>query len=366
MSLISMQSDSDKIGSVKPLKRPAKTEGCHGCHQGGFTISYYAGHLNVEAPQFRLYVVPPSKIGLNCIHCMGASRQEEIVRAASLTGTVLMDRYEVQEEIGRGALGIVYKGWHRQIDKPIAIKVLFQETDQNQTGFLRFQREAESASQISHHNVITIFDFGLSEERFPFLVMDYIKGRSLRDVIKENSGLETSRAIPIFLQICDGMQHAHRKEILHRDLKPDNIVLTEFGGNPDFVKIVDFGIAKIMYEQRKSKRKLTMEGQVVGTPAYMSPEQIMGRPLDPRSDIYTMGVLMFNTLTGVLPILGGNSTETMTKHVTNDPLEFGKASKKQIPLALQAVILTALSKFPENRQQSMDDLATDLRRCTGF
>ncbi len=285
---------------------------------------------------------------------------------ATLTGQVLMNRYEVQEEIGRGALGIVYKGWHRQIDKPIAIKVLFQETGQNETGFLRFQREAESASKISHHNVITIFDFGLSEDKFPFLVMDYIKGRNLRDEIKREGGLDVERAVPIFLQICDGMQHAHRKEILHRDLKPDNIVLTDFGGNPDFVKIVDFGIAKMMDEQRLSKRKLTMEGQVVGTPAYMSPEQIMGRPLDPRSDVYTMGVLMFNALTGVLPILGGNSTETMTKHVTNDPLDFARATKRMVPLPLQAVILTALSKFPENRQQSMDDLAQDLRRSTGF
>lgn len=279
----------------------------------------------------------------------------------SLVGTLLADRYEIKEEIGRGALGIVYKAQQRILNRPVAIKVLFEDLSKDPTSVKRFEREAQSASSLDHPNIVKIFDFGLSGHSFPFLAMDYLQGQSLKELIKKDKRVGIDRALPIFIQICAAMAHAHGRGIMHRDLKPDNVLLVNHEGEDDFVKIVDFGIAKRFQEEQNGGQRLTMEGQVMGTPAFMSPEQIMGGAGDARSDIYSLGCLMFNVLTGVLPISGESPIDTMAKHIRSAPIDFQTACPELvIPDSLKTVISKALRKTPAERQQTMQELRTEL------
>lgn len=288
---------------------------------------------------------------------MGSSRLARV----SLAGKVLAGRYEVMSLIGEGALGAVWKAKQRMVERIVAIKVLSESTEEQSAAFLRFQREAQALSSLNHPNIVMVFDFGLSEEGFPFLVMDYLQGQNLHQLIQQEGRMEVDRAVPIFIQICNAMAHAHSRGILHRDLKPDNIILTENDGTRDIVKLVDFGIAKRLDEDRQNVRKLTVEGQVLGTPAFMSPEQIMGNKLDARSDIYSFGCLMFYSLTGVLPISGSSSIDTMAKHISNEPMDFATAAPGiVIPQGLQRCIKKALKKFPEERQQTMAQMREEL------
>lgn len=280
---------------------------------------------------------------------------------SSLIGSVLADRYEIVDEIGHGALGIVYRARHLVMDKTVAVKVLFEQLDQDENNFLRFQREAQAASSMSHPNIVTVYDFGISQNNTPFLVMDYIEGENVKEVLRKHGRLPVDRSVKIFLQMCSALEHAHAKGILHRDIKPENVVLVKTSWNPEFVKLVDFGIAKYVNEPSRNAKKLTMEGQVLGTPAYMSPEQIMGGRLDARSDIYCMGVLMYNLISGKLPILGKDSAETMSKHITDLPIELADACPEiKIPFRLQRAIMKTLKKHPQDRHQSMRELLVEL------
>ncbi|HNB23852.1 MAG TPA: serine/threonine-protein kinase, partial [Candidatus Melainabacteria bacterium] len=288
-------------------------------------------------------------------------REESRLSQLSLMGSVLAGRYEVIQEIGRGALGMVYLAKQRMVDRPVAVKVLYDTCGANSDTFLRFQREAQALSALNHPNIVVIFDFGLSEQGFPFLVMDYIRGTNLRHLIAQEVRLDASRAVPMFIQIADALSHAHARDILHRDLKPDNVVLTMNDSGAEQVKLIDFGLAKRLDEARTGAKKLTMEGQVLGTPAYMSPEQIMGGKLDGRSDVYSMGCLMFNTLTGALPICGTNEIDTMQKHITSEPLDFDKAAPDAvISQGLRKLIQKSLKKHAQDRQQSMAELVKEL------
>lgn len=281
----------------------------------------------------------------------------------TLVGTVLDNRYQIISEVGRGALGVVYKASHMVMDKIVAVKILFGEVDVNkdETHFLRFQREAQAASSMSHPNIVTVYDFGISQNKTPYLVMDFVEGINLKDVLSRHNRLPIDRGIGIFLQMCSALEHAHSKGILHRDIKPENVVLLKTSWNPEFVKLVDFGIAKYVNEPSNSARKLTLDGQVLGTPAYMSPEQVMGDRLDPRSDIYCMGVLMYHTITGKLPILGTTSADTMSRHITDLPKDFAEICPGlKIPHRLQRTILKALKKHPQDRHQSMKELVLEL------
>ncbi len=281
---------------------------------------------------------------------------------APLIGKVISDRYEIKSEIGSGIFGTVFLGFHRQMEKPIAVKVLYQQVEPEDRGFVRFQREAQLASGLNHPNIIKIYDFGMFDDGRPYIVMDFIEGPNLRQILDSHKRLSLTRALPIFLQLCDALSHIHRAGFLHRDLKPDNVILRDTPYQRDFVTLVDFGIAKRLNEPMH--RKLTVDGTVVGTPAYMSPEQILGNKLDVRSDIYSMGILMFRVLTGTLPIRGKNSVETMTNHVSCPPLTLLQACPGiAFPHSLNAILMTALRKNPEERQKTMDQLYCELKAC---
>lgn len=281
---------------------------------------------------------------------------------ATLVGKILADRYEIDHEIGRGALGVVYKGRHRALGRAVAVKVLFEDLQADENSFERFKLEAKSAASLNHPNIVSVFDFGLADNGSPYLVMDFLDGQTLQAVINREKRVQLARAIPFFIQICDAMAQAHSLGIIHRDLKPDNIILLK-QGRDEVVKVVDFGIAKrFNNKEDTSAKRLTVEGQVVGTPAFMSPEQIMGvKRLDARSDIYSFGCLMYVTLAGVLPICGANSVETMSRHISVDPLPLSHACPGALlPEAIQQIVMKTLKKFPEDRYQSMMHLKTDL------
>lgn len=271
-------------------------------------------------------------------------------------GTILQDKYRVISEIGRGGMSIVYKARHEMMDKQVAIKMLQQGLMGDQTSIKRFQQEAQAASCLAHQNVITIFDFGVSPTGQPYLVMDFLEGQSLADVIKAQNHISQRRAASIFIQACDALEHAHQKGVLHRDLKSSNIMLVDYDSNPDFVKVVDFGIAKLMPNSGKQQQNLTATGEIFGSPIYMSPEQCLGLTLDARSDIYSMGTMLYEALTGQPPLLGANIIDTMQMHVESVPARPSKIrSDLQISGPLEMICVRALEKKPENRFKSMGE-----------
>ena len=271
-------------------------------------------------------------------------------------GSVLQDKYRVISEIGRGGMSVVYKARHEMMDKEVAIKMLQQGLMNDQNSIKRFQQEAQAASCLAHQNVITIFDFGVSPTGQPYLVMDFLEGHSLADVIKAENHIGQRRAAAMFIQACDALEHAHQKGVLHRDLKSSNIMLVDYDGNPDFVKVVDFGIAKLMPNSGKQQQNLTATGEIFGSPIYMSPEQCLGLTLDARSDIYSMGTMLYEALTGQPPLLGANIIDTMQMHVESVPPKPSKIrSDLKISGPLEMICVRALEKKPENRFKSMGE-----------
>lgn len=275
-------------------------------------------------------------------------------------GTKLADRYFIESVIGHGGMGVVYKARHELMDRTVAIKMLLSQLISDSLSVKRFQQEAKAASRLKHPNVITLYDFGVSPSGQPYLVMDYLQGVSLADVIKKDGHVGVDRSIKIFKQACSALQHAHQQGVIHRDLKPGNIMLIETEDEKDFVKVVDFGVAKLMAGEDEAQR-LTQTGEVCGSPVYMSPEQCMGQKLDARSDVYSMGVVIYEALTGRLPLLGKSMVETMSKHISEMPPAFNAVRPDlYIPERLETVVFRALAKNPDDRLQSMEALEQEL------
>lgn len=278
-----------------------------------------------------------------------------------LIGTVLAGKYEIMSVVGTGGMGVVYKGRQHLMDRIVAIKMLRAQHVSDSMSVKRFQQEGKACCLLNHPHVITIYDFGVSPTGQPYMVMDFLEGVSLADIIKQDGQVGVERSIRILMQACEALDHAHRLGVVHRDLKPSNIMLIDYDGEKDFVKVVDFGVAKINSPNDVEAQRLTQVGEVCGSPVYMSPEQCMGYELDNRSDIYSMGVVMYEALTGKLPLLGKTMVDTMSKHISEPPPPFSEARPDlYIPERLEAVIMKALAKDPEQRHQTMDDLARDL------
>jgi serine/threonine protein kinase len=280
-----------------------------------------------------------------------------------LVGTVVAERYRVLELVGKGGMGVVYKARHEMMERTVALKMLLPQLLADENAVPRFQREARAASRINHSNIIGLHDFGQTEDGRPYLVMDYIEGESLSDVLKREGQLGVSRSAHIFIQVCDALSHAHELGIIHRDLKPGNIMLVPAEDARDFVKVVDFGIAK-MYEAEEGHeaQKLTATGELFGSPVYMSPEQCAGQQLDARSDVYALGCVMYETLTGKLPCAGKTVIETVSRQMNTIPPGFADARPDlYIPEWIEGIIFRALQKDPAKRQQSMRDLQEEIR-----
>jgi len=271
--------------------------------------------------------------------------------------------YEVLALLGQGGMGYVYKVKDKRKNQVVAVKVVRPELATDERAVKRFEQEAEAAMGLLHPNLVPVYGQGVTADGAPYLVMEYQEGTPLDKVLKQEKCIAAERAVDIFMQICDALEHAHAKGIVHRDLKPSNIVLTKTKGNKDLVRIVDFGIAKVLAgAESRETFDLTNTGDLFGSPSYMSPEQCMGYRLDARSDVYSLGCVMYEMLSGQPPFVSDNPVQTIVKHLSDIPqrLVGPQASSKDIPATLESLVFRCLEKDPRNRYQSMQQLHADL------
>ena len=232
-------------------------------------------------------------------------------------GRIVDRRYRVLSRIGAGGMGLVYRVEHIQLGKVAAMKVLHADTARDSEAVRRFRTEAQAVSRLSHPNIVQTFDFGQSEGAL-YLVMEYVRGEDLATVVKREGPLPFEQAAPLFVQICSALTEAHDSGVIHRDLKPENIVVVQRRGERAHAKVLDFGLAKL--RERSDGAEITSGGQVIGTPYYMSPEQVRSEPLDVRTDIYSLGATLYRVLTGTPPFQASTPVGVLTMHIT-DPLE---------------------------------------------
>jgi serine/threonine protein kinase len=271
--------------------------------------------------------------------------------AEALPGTVLDEKYRLDEKIGSGGFGVVFRGTHLQMKRLIAVKI-FKPMPGNDSaeGLQRFQLEAVSASRVNHPNAVVVLDSGVSAEGIAYLVMELLSGRSLKEELGEKGSLSLARTAAILIPVCDVISKAHAAGILHRDIKPDNIFLNETPEG-EVVKVVDFGIAKLADNNLSLDiKKLTATGGIIGTPVYMAPERFDGNSYDGKSDVYSIGVLLYEMLAGRVPFLLG-SAGTMgliMQLVTTEPPPLRKFAAN-IPEKVEAIVMRAISKDPAKR-----------------
>ncbi len=273
-------------------------------------------------------------------------------------GFIIDGRYHVESRIAQGGMGVVYRARHRLIDKQVAVKVLRPELADNREITQRFLTEAQAASSIGNEHIVDITDFGELPDGATYIVMEYLEGEALAKRLKEGPELEVDELLGIARQVAEGLQHAHDAGIIHRDLKPDNIFLTP-RKDGSFVKILDFGIAKVA----RSQNEKTRAGRIFGTPHYMSPEQARGEELDNRADIYALGVILYEMLSGRLPFDAENPLGILTQHMYNDPTPLSEVcSMQRVSVDLEAIVTKCLLKEPWRRYGSMRQLDEDLQR----
>ncbi|MGE0325219.1 MAG: serine/threonine protein kinase [Polyangiaceae bacterium] len=275
-------------------------------------------------------------------------------------GCTIDDRYKVESILGEGGMGVVYRCRHKIIDKKVAMKILRADLARDTEVTERFLIEAKAASSIGNPHIIDISDFGQLPDGSTYFVMEYLEGTPLSSLIDGGAALGIQRIVHIARQLAEGLAAAHDVEIVHRDLKPDNIFLIDRGKEKDFVKILDFGIAKVS----TAEHGITRAGSVFGTPHYMSPEQAAGAPVDHRVDIYALGVILYEMASGKVPFDADNFMGILTQHMYKAPVPIRALvpQPNEVPPGLEAIILKCLSKRPEQRYQNMNDLVEDLNR----
>jgi serine/threonine protein kinase len=273
---------------------------------------------------------------------------------------VVEGRYKIQSVIGQGSAGTVYKAVQELIGREVAIKVLHDYLVSDDEFIKRFRQEAKASSRLSHPNIITIYDFGvIPEGQRPYIAMDLLIGTPLSDLLAQVERLSLEEAIPIFAQVCSALGEAHRQGVVHRDVKPENIVLVERSGQRLFPIVVDFGIARIVEESDAAK--ITRTGTVCGSPTYMSPEQCTSSKVDHRSDIYSLGVVIYETLTGDVPFHSDELVRVMAMHLSDPPTPLNQVRPGLVfPEALEEAVYRALAKNPDQRYQSMEEFAEAL------
>ncbi len=284
---------------------------------------------------------------------------DEALKSRVQPGTMLGD-YEVLELIGRGGMGYVYKVRHRILEKVYAMKTMTPE-QVTETAWRRFQNEAQAIARMSHPNIVGIHNLGMHEGRRPYYVMDILEGQNLADCLDEEGPLTVDTAISIFVEVAKGLEYAHRKGIIHRDIKPGNIViLNRADATGARVKLVDFGIAKLSQASEQANQNLTTVGEIFGSPLYMSPEQCQGQRIDARSDNYSLGCTLFEALTGEPPFKAATPLQTMLAHQSQAAPTLASKSDHAFPQALEEIMAKLLAKEPMNRYQNLDELAHDL------
>lgn len=296
-------------------------------------------------------------------HCPKDGARLNVIVFRLSPGEILAEKYQIVETLGEGATGTVYKAKRSVIDDFVAIKTLKAELVASPIAIERFRREAQAYGRIHHPNAIAIFDFGITDG-IAFLVMEFVEGLTLRQILSNEKFLDIRRTVKIFLQMCGAVQRAHRKGVIHRDLKPENVILEEFEGLGETVKVIDFGLAKLKVVGT-SMQSLTEKGRVAGTPYYMSPEQWLDKELDPRTDVYSLGVMLYETLTGRMPFEADTVMELAKRHVQQEPKALNEI-RPEVPKKVSEVVLKSLAKKAENRQQSALSLGQELRAAAGL
>jgi serine/threonine protein kinase len=280
-------------------------------------------------------------------------------------GSIFDHRYEIISEVGKGATSTVYRAKQIQIGRIVALKLMHPHLLREEMNKRRFEQEAKATAALSHPNLVLVQDYGTSPLGRPFIVMDYVDGPSLDTIFATQGRLTSQQFLDVFLQCCRGLAHAHKRGVIHRDIKPSNIRLYRDEHNVVTAKILDFGIAKL-FTQEEESLKMTETGAVIGSPAYMSPEQSRAEQIDHRTDIYSLGVVMYQAVTGVLPFKGKDVFETLYKHIYEAPPTFASLNLGfRIPEAVEALIQKTLQKDPASRYQTMDELQQDLSRLLG-
>jgi hypothetical protein len=280
---------------------------------------------------------------------------------ADLLGAIVAERYHILKKLGEGGMGTVYLAEHVKMGRKAALKVMNPGMNTDADAIARFNREAANASRLNHPNVCAIYDFGETSDGLIYLAMEFIEGESLTSLIEKNGYLAAPRAASIIHQAADALAVAHDYGIVHRDLKPDNIMIAKDRDGADVVKVVDFGIAKA---SSSDAQKVTKTGLVVGTPEYMSPEQLAGDKLDGRSDIYSLGLVAFNCLTGLLPFPSETAQEAMIMRLTDLPKTLAEMKPDvEWPAELQAVMDRVLARDADERYQKSDEFGRDISKA---
>jgi serine/threonine-protein kinase len=295
-----------------------------------------------------------------CAECGHDLAEIASITGLDLAGAVIERKYRLLECIGEGAMGWVYRGAHLALDSSVAVKLLKPSAEQNSTNDKRFAREARSASRLNNPHIISITDFGRTPGGVLFIVSEYLRGVTLSELLENNGALTVPRALQIADQLLSGLDEAHSASLVHRDLKPDNLMITPLRSGEDFVKILDFGIAKLNTGQ---SAKLTQQGEVIGTPTYMAPEQIRGKDVTPQTDLYACGAMIYEMLTGVPPFDSDSVMEVLGMHLSEQPKPLREvAPDRNIPELLEEAVLRALAKDPADRYETADELRQALQR----
>ena len=284
-------------------------------------------------------------------------------------GRDLLDgQFQILQKIGSGGMGAVYKAAQPAMNRMVAVKILHPKLTNRKDLVSRFRREARAMSHLTHPNTVKVFLYGDLDDGSLYIVMEYLDGKNLNQVVRKEGPMAIERAIPVLIQVCGALQEAHLQGIIHRDLKPENIFLSTNGGLKDYPKVLDFGLAKVTErELRPGSIMLTQEGMVFGTPEFMSPEQAQGKPLDARSDIYSLAVILYEVLTGKLPFDARTPMEYIQMHVTRPPIPIDeRVPGRRFPDGFDLVMKKALEKRPEDRYGSAADFAQALKPYAGM
>jgi serine/threonine protein kinase len=283
----------------------------------------------------------------------------------SLIGSTLAGRYLIEARVGSGAMGAVYRAQQAGLSRPVAIKILNRDRSLAGDTVQRFRREAQAMSALHHPNTVRVFDFGSTDDGLLYLAMELLEGESVTQRLLRGGALGVKEAVQLAQAVLRSVGEAHAHGIIHRDLKPDNIFLARVQGEPrPVVKVLDFGIAKAVEGERKIDQFETLDGTVFGTPRYMSPEQAAGKPLDHRSDLYAVGIMLFEYLAGRPPFVDSDAVVVMARHIRELPAPLSAAAPDApIPPCLEAVVERALAKDPALRWQSAEEFERALARC---
>ena len=271
-------------------------------------------------------------------------------------------QFRIVEKIGKGGMGAVYKAEQPDMNRYVAIKILHSRYLSRSDLVSRFRREARAMSQLSHPNTARVFLYGQLDDGACYFVMEHLVGQNLAQLVRAEGAMEPKRAMRIMIQVCSALEEAHQAGIVHRDLKPENVFITTQGGIRDFPKVLDFGLAKVTERQmRPGSMVLTQQGMVFGTPEFMSPEQAHGKTLDARSDIYSLGIILYELLTGKLPFDAKQPIEYIQLHVNATPIPLSeRRADTTFPPGLEEVLMAALAKKPEERYASAAEFAAAL------